>query len=189
MGPLQDDLFGTPELRPPGFRYEAEVISRAEEQRLLDAFEGLPFRPFEFHGFTGRRQIVSFGYRYDFSGQALRPADDFPDYLRDLRDRAGGFAGIDPAQFVHAMVTEYPAGAPIGWHRDRPEFGKVVGISLLSATTFRFRRRTGDGFERITHTVEPRSAYLLDGPARSLWEHSIPPVTERRFSVTFRTLR
>lgn len=188
MSLLQQDLFGAPSLGPPGFRYQPEVISEAEERALLAAFEGLPFEPFEFHGFTGRRQIVSFGYRYDFSGQTLRPADDFPDYLKTLRTKAARFAGIEAGEFVHAMVTEYPPGAPIGWHRDRPEFAKIAGVSLLSDATFRFRRRTASGIERITHTVARRSAYLLDGEARSLWEHSIPPVKARRFSVTFRTV-
>jgi alkylated DNA repair dioxygenase AlkB len=189
MASVQQDLFGPPELQPPGFRYEHEVISEEEERELLGAFAALAFKPFEFHGFTGRRQIISFGYRYDFSGQSLRQADEFPDYLKRLRVRAARFAGISPEAFVHAMVTEYPAGAPIGWHRDRPEFERIVGISLLSEATFRFRRRTTSGIERITHIVEPRSAYLIDGEARSAWEHSIPPAKERRFSVTFRTLR
>lgn len=189
MSAAQQDLFGQGELSPPGFRYLPDLITPREEQALIEAFQALAFKPFEFHGFTGRRQIVSFGYRYDFSGQTLRPADDFPAYLRRLRAQAGEAFGIDPDAFVHAMVTDYPPGAPIGWHRDRPEFGRIVGVSLASRAAFRFRRRVPGGFERVSHTVEPRSAYLLDGAARSVWEHSIPPVAQQRYSVTFRTLK
>ena len=185
----QPSLFAEPPLEPPGFFYEPEIISLAEEAALIGEFAALPFMAFEFHGFLGKRRTVSFGFKYDYSAGRLDAAPEIPAFLSGLRGRAGRFIGVDPDAFVHALITEYAPGVTIGWHRDRPQFDKVVGISLAAACAFRFRRRTSTGFERITHRLEPRSAYLIDGPARSVWEHSIPPVQARRYSVTFRTLR
>jgi alkylated DNA repair dioxygenase AlkB len=87
------------------------------------------------------------------------------------------------------LVSEYGVGAPIGWHRDKDVFGMVVGVSLLASCTFRLRRKVGVKWERVSITVEPGSVYLLSGPARAVWEHSIPPVDELRYSLTFRELR
>ncbi|MFL6228868.1 MAG: alpha-ketoglutarate-dependent dioxygenase AlkB [Pyrinomonadaceae bacterium] len=175
---------------PEGFRYRPELIGPADEGALLARVRDLPFREFEFHGHTGKRRVVSFGWRYDFTGRGLQKADDMPDYLLPLREVAAAFAGVEPGQFQHALVTEYGPGAGIGWHRDKGVFGEVVGVSLLSPCVLRMRRPLGKGkWERVNLTAEPRSAYHLDGPARYGWEHSIPPVNELRYSVTFRSLR
>ncbi len=175
---------------PEGFRYRAEIIGPDEEAALAARLVGLPFREFEFHGHTGRRRVVSFGWHYDFSARHLREADALPEYLLPLRAAAAAFAGIEPGEFPHALVTEYGPGAGIGWHRDKGVFGRVVGVSLLAPCVLRFRRAAGARkWERASLTAEPRSAYLLSGPARSEWEHSIPPVDALRYSVTFRTLR
>jgi alkylated DNA repair dioxygenase AlkB len=189
MTASQPQLFDAPVRTPPGFRYQGEIIDRAHEQRLLAAFETLSFTAFEFHGFTGKRRTIAFGNDYDFSAQTLHAAPPLPDFLLDLRRAAAAFAGIPVDRIVHAMITDYPPGAPIGWHRDRPEFEEVIGVSLASTARLRFRRRQGTGFTRIDQVVEPRSAYLISGEARSQWEHSIPPGPEQRYSVTFRTLR
>lgn len=186
----QPDLFGGlgPAL-PEGVRYQDEVIGAEEEAALLAEIAGLPFAAFEFRGYLGARRVVSFGWKYDFGQRSLHEAGEMPGFLAPLRAAAGRFAGIAPASLEHVLVTEYQPGAPIGWHRDRPEFGEVVGVSLNSPCRFRFRRRKGAGWERAALTAQPRSAYLLSGPARSEWEHSIPPVEALRYSVTFRTLR
>ena len=149
----------------------------------------LPFRAFEFHGYTGNRRVISFGWQYDFTARQLRKVDDIPPFLLPIRDRAAAFAGLQPGALQHVLVTEYGAGAGIGWHRDKAVFGQIVGISLLAACTFRLRRKVDDRWERVNLTAEPRSAYLLSGPARSEWEHSIPPVDSLRYSITFRNLR
>jgi alkylated DNA repair dioxygenase AlkB len=175
---------------PEGFRYQGELIGRAEESAILARVRALPFRDFEFHGHTGKRRVVSFGWHYDFSGRRLRKADDLPDYLLPLREAAAAFAGMGPEEFEHALVTEYGPGAGIGWHRDKNVFGRVVGVSLLSSCDLRFRRAAGAGkWERAKVRAEPRSAYLLSGPARTQWEHSILRVGALRYSVTFRDLR
>ena len=159
------------------------------QSTLAGRIAALPFKSFEFHGFTGNRRTVSFGLHYAFDGSGLREAEPIPDWLQPLRARAAALAGREAEAFVHALVIEYPPGAGIGWHRDRPVFGEVVGISLLAPAPLRFRRRAGAGWERFTLTSQPRSAYLLSGEARHQWEHSIPQLETLRYSVTLRTLR
>ncbi|HEX9965433.1 MAG TPA: alpha-ketoglutarate-dependent dioxygenase AlkB [Allosphingosinicella sp.] len=186
----QPDLFEKPPPpAPAGLVYAAGLVGPDEEEALAGRIAALPFKPFEFHGFTGNRRTVSFGLHYAFDGSGLREAEPIPDWLRPLRARAAALAGLEPEAFVHALVIEYAPGAGIGWHRDRPVFGDVAGISLLAPAPLRFRRRAGAKWERFTLTAEPRSAYLLRGEARHEWEHSIPPVETLRYSVTLRTLK
>jgi alkylated DNA repair dioxygenase AlkB len=175
---------------PEGFRYLPELIGRADEGFLLERVRELPFREFEFHGYTGKRRVVSFGWRYDFSGRRLMKADAIPDYLLPLREKAASFAALKPEDFQHVLILEYGPGAGIGWHRDKAVFGEVVGISLLSPCVFRMRREVAKRkWERMNLVAEPRSAYFLSGPARFEWEHSISQMDALRYSITFRTLR
>jgi alkylated DNA repair dioxygenase AlkB len=139
-------------------------------------------------GFVGKRRTVSFGWRYDFNDRSLQKAEDIPDFLLSLRQVAAEFAELPAAALQQVLVTEYDAGAAIGWHRDKKIFGDVVGISLLSACRFRFRRKSGSSWERAAITAEPRSVYLLRGPSRTEWEHSIPAVETLRYSITYRSL-
>ena len=185
----QPSLFDAAPALPQGMLHAAGFVSAAEERRLLAEIERLPFAPFLFHGFEGKRRTVSFGHHYDFNAGGLRPAEPMPRFLLPLRERAAGLAGLAADLLRHALVIEYAEGAGIGWHRDRSVFDKVVGVSLLSACTLRFRRRQADRWERISLTAQPRSAYLLAGPARTEWEHSIPAVATLRYSITFRSLR
>lgn len=171
---------------PEGFRYQPDLVMPDEESALLDHIRALPFREFEFHGYTGKRRVVSFGWKYDFTERKLHEVDDIPDFLLPLREKAARFADLQPGDLQHALVTEYDVGAPIGWHRDKAVFGDVVGISLLSAAPFRLRRQVDGKWERVTVMAEPRSVYLMRGPSRAEWEHSIPPVEHLRYSVTFR---
>ena len=190
MSQLQTDLFGAPQPKlPEGFRYAPDVIDAATEATLLTEVRALPFRDFEFQGHTAKRRVISFGWQYDFESRRLNKTEDIPPFLLRLREHAARFAGMAPAQLQHVLVMEYGPGAAIGWHRDKSVFGQVVGISLLSPCTFRLRRAAGTRWERVSLTAEPRSAYLLSGPARDEWEHSIPGVEELRYSVTYRNLR
>jgi alkylated DNA repair dioxygenase AlkB len=185
----QPELFeSAPEL-PVGMRYERELISADEERVLLDRLPALPFKEFEFHGFLGKRRTISFGWHYDFNGGGLKQAGELPEFLGPLRETAAAFAGVDASALEHALIIEYRAGAGIGWHRDRPQFGDVIGISLLAPCSFRLRRKVGAKWERRSLTAEPRSAYLLKAASRTEWEHSIPALETLRYSVTFRTLR
>lgn len=174
---------------PEGFRYEAEILTQAQEIELLDRMQELPFREFQFQGYVGKRRVVSYGWQYDFNLRALQEAEDIPPFLLTLRKTAADFAGMAPERLQQVLVTEYAAGAGIGWHRDKAVFGEVIGLSLLSACRFRLRRKAGTGWERASLTAEPRSVYLLSGPARTEWEHSIPEVGTLRYSITFRNFR
>jgi alkylated DNA repair dioxygenase AlkB len=174
---------------PDGFRYQADILTPEDEKSLLAQLRDLPFREFEFQGYVGKRRVVSYGWQYDFNDRKLRQADDVPPFLLSLREMAAGFAEVAPHQLQQVLVTEYGPGAAIGWHRDKAVFGDVVGISLLSAARFRLRRKAGASWERASVIVEPRSAYLLRGPSRTEWEHSIPAVDDLRYSVTFRNLK
>ena len=190
MSRIQTDLFGAPQPKlPEGFRYAPDVIDADTEAAVLEQVRALPFRDFEFQGFTAKRRVISFGWHYDFDARTLRKADDIPSFLVELREHAARFAAMEPTQLQHVLVMEYGPGAAIGWHRDKSVFGQVVGISLLSPCTFRLRRAAGTSWERVSLTAERRSAYLLSGPARDEWEHSIPGVDGLRYSVTYRNLR
>jgi alkylated DNA repair dioxygenase AlkB len=182
----QAELFGTVVDGPEGFSYRDDVIAPEDEARFVAQFAVLPFQPFEFHGYLGKRRVVSFGWRYDYAGRALRESETIPAFLLPLREKAAAFAGLDGDDLRQILVTEYAPGAGIGWHRDKPMFEDVVAISFLASCVLRFRRKAGPVWERRSQTVQPRSAYLLRGPARQLWQHSVPPVAELRYSVTFR---
>jgi alkylated DNA repair dioxygenase AlkB len=182
----QIELFETAPNLPDGFSYREDVISRRDEAALIAQFTALPFQPFEFHGYLGKRRIVSFGWRYDYAGRALRESSAIPDFLLPLRRTAAAFAGVPEDGLAQVLVTEYAAGAGIGWHRDKPMFEDVVALSFLAPCKLRFRRKTGTVWERRSLTVRPCSAYLLRGAARHVWQHSVPPVADLRYSVTFR---
>lgn len=187
MTAAEPSLFPAAPATPEGFGYRADFITVAEEAELATRIGELPFKAFEFHGFLGKRRIVSFGWQYVFDGSGLRRTEPIPDFLEPVRARAAALAGAEADALQHALVTEYAPGAGIGWHRDRPVFGDVVGITLLAPGMLRFRRKVGGKWERMTVLAEPRSAYLLSGPARSEWEHGIPPVDALRYSITLRT--
>jgi alkylated DNA repair dioxygenase AlkB len=183
---LQADLFAAPAL--PGLSHADDLVRPAEERALIAAIDAAGLEPFRFHGWEGKRLTRSFGWRYDFDDARFSRTDALPDWLLPIRDRAAGFAGLAPDAFAHALLIRYDPGAGIGWHRDRPLFEHVVGISLGAAASLRFRRRREGGFERRAVPLLPRSAYHLSGEARHLWEHSILPMTDRRWSITFRSL-
>jgi alkylated DNA repair dioxygenase AlkB len=184
----QIELFPSARVLPPGFAYDDNVITAAEERVLVEQLAQLPFKPFEFHGYLGHRRIVSFGWSYDYGARTVRPAAPIPSFLLPLRERAADFAALTPESLEHVLVTEYAEGAGIGWHRDKAEFADVIAVSLLAPCTLRLRRQDGTGWQRAMQRVDPRSAYLLRGPVRCEWEHSIPPLDRLRYSVTFRSI-
>jgi alkylated DNA repair dioxygenase AlkB len=183
---LQGDLFGTP--GPAGLTRGADLLDEAEEAALLAAIGALELRAFRFHGWTGLRETAAFGWSYDFESGRVAPAPPMPGWLRCVRDRLADAAGLPARRLVQAVVTRYGPGAGIGWHRDRPAFGVVAGLSLGAPATMRLRRRTAGGFARASFALAPRGWYVLDGPARHAWQHGIAPQKETRWSITLRTL-
>jgi alkylated DNA repair dioxygenase AlkB len=184
----EPDLFAAPSGLPEGFRYRPDVLFPDEEEALVRELEALPFKPFDFQGFLASRRVVSFGFRYDYGRRAVVEAAPFPAFLMPLRRRVAQIFDRPEDAFQQVLINEYQPGAGIGWHRDKAQFDEVTAVSLLHPCTLRFRRRSGEGWERASLNVEPRSAYLLSGPARRVWEHSIPALDRLRYSITLRTL-
>lgn len=182
---------GRPGKQPPtGFQYSQDLIDPDEEHDLIGLLEALPWEPVVFRGYEARRRVVHFGHRYDFEARGVSPGLPIPDALVALREQAAVLTGDDPARYVEVLATEYRPGATIGWHSDAPAFGStVLGVSLGSSCRMRFRRRTTGGWMRFDQTLEPRSAYVIGGEARSAWQHSIPPTEALRYSITYRTVR
>lgn len=175
--------------RPDGLVYRPDFVTEDEERRFVGLFDELAFDEVRMRGQAAKRTVAHFGYRYGYETWALTPAEPQPSALDELRARAAAVVDAAPELFVETLVTRYPPGAGIGWHRDAPMFGPaVVGVSLLSPCTLRFQRRTATA--RTTYTLElaPRSLYVLSGPARWTWQHSIAATPGLRYSVTFRTL-
>ena len=179
-------LFADPII--PGLELREGFVGVEEERELVARIEELGLSPFRFHGWTGKRLTRSFGWRYDFDDASFTQTEEIPGWLQPLRQRAAELANLQPDDFAHALVVRYDPGAGIGWHRDRPQFDKVVGVSLGAPAVMRFRRRIEDGFQRAKVQVAPRSAYLLTGEVRSDWEHSIAAHEALRMSITFRSL-
>ena len=176
---------------PDGFVYQPQFLSREQENYLLRTVEALPLQEAQYREWQAKRRIVSYGGRYDFTHRALDDAPPIPDFLVPLRERTARWAGIDPANIHHAVVAEYRPGTQLGWHRDVPNFERVMGVSLGGSARMRLRPYPPKRGARaaLTLELEPRSAYSFSGPARWDWQHAISPTKELRYSITFRTLR
>jgi alkylated DNA repair protein (DNA oxidative demethylase) len=175
--------------RPAGLLHEPDFLTEDEERALLEEFDGLEFAEVRMRGQVAKRTVLHFGLRYDYDAWGLTPADPLPEALLWLRDRGAAFVDIDPEAFCETLISRYPPGSGIGWHRDAPMFGpKVVGVSLLSGCTMRFQRRRAGVRESHTEDLAPRSVYALTGAARWSWQHSILATPGLRYSVTFRTV-
>lgn len=181
---------------PDGFIYYENFISEAEEQELIREIQQIHLTPFKYYQFTGKRRTASFGWQYEFGNSEITTAPEMPQFLLPVRARAGKLFNIDPNSLVQISVIEYSVGSPIGWHRDVPHFGVVVGISLGAACRMRFRKyhrpqstKKSNRDEILSIELQARSIYLLSGASREIWQHSIPPVKELRYSIMMRTLR
>jgi DNA oxidative demethylase len=183
---VQPDLFDEPGLA--GLSQAGAFVTPAEEQTLIASIDAAELAPFRYHGWLGKRLTASYGWSYDFDDASFTPAEAIPDWLLPLRAKAARFAGLPPDELVQALLIRYDPGAGIGWHRDRPVFEHVLGISLGAPATMRFRRRRRGGFDRASTLLAPRSIYHLTGEARHQWEHSIAAMEVTRWSITFRSL-
>lgn len=172
---------------PGGLKYAREFIEPAEEASLIKHIAALPLQPFQFGQYEAKRRVAWFGFTYDYTLRQLRPADPIPDWLLPLVANVQTFGGA-ATRIQQVLCTEYQEGVGIGWHKDKPQFDRIFGLSLGSPCKFRFRRSAADKWDRYTLQIEPRSLYMLAGEARHAWEHSIPGVEAPRFSITFRTM-
>lgn len=189
MAAEQRALFDQVPAGLPGLRYEPDFVAVDEERHLLETIGSLPFHEAEYHGYTAKRRIVSYGAGYDFDANVLRPAPPVPAFLHPLRARVAERLGTRTEALTHALVTEYRPGTQLGWHRDVPDFATVVGISLGSACRMRFRPYPPERGQRVfTLELAPRSMYVLAGAVRWRWQHGVAPTPGLRYSITFRTL-
>ena len=180
-------LFADTSPEPEGLRYAEDFVSPAAEKELIGRIAALPLQPFQFGAYEGKRRVASFGFRYDYTLRRLQEADPIPEWLGQLIGKLETFGG-PTTRIGQVLCTEYDVGVGIGWHRDKPHFDKVFGLSLGSACKFRFRRPACKSWERFTLEARPRSIYMMSGPSREIWEHSIPAVEAQRYSITFRTM-
>ena len=188
-------LFDASAQVPGGFIYRQNFVSEAEEQELIREIQKLQLEPFKYYQFTGKRRTASFGWQYEFGASEITAAPEMPLFLLPVRARAGKVFKIDPASLIQISIIEYSTGSPIGWHRDIPYFGIVVGVSLGAACRMRFRKYSRVRSKKLNRDevlsleLEPRSVYLMSGASREIWQHSIPPVKELRYAIMMRTLR
>jgi len=175
---------------PEGLVYREDFVTDDEEAGLLDLLATLDFQSVEMRGQVARRTVRHFGLDYEYESGELVPADPLPEEMTWLRDRCAALMERAPEDLVQVLVSRYPAGAGIGWHRDAPMFGsRIAGVSLLAPCRMRFQRTVGGVRSTAAVELAPRSAYLLTGKARWSWQHSIPATKALRYSITFRTLK
>jgi DNA oxidative demethylase len=178
-----------PSEEPEGLLVRSDVLTADEEAELLERLSELRFDPIVMHGRAARRTARHYGLGYDYESRTPRPGEPIPAWLEPVRRRAAELASVEPDELVEILVQRYPEGAGIGWHRDAPAFGTVIGVSLAGHSRLRFQRGSGERRRVWEVPLEPRSGYVLAGDARRSWEHSIPATKELRYSITFRTLR
>ncbi|RTZ44621.1 alpha-ketoglutarate-dependent dioxygenase AlkB [Candidimonas sp. SYP-B2681] len=189
---LQTNLFDDlPIVQPAGLRYQDNFLSPKEEQALIDVIRTLPLSEMQYKAYTAKRRILSFEGQYDFSDNTLRPSPACPDFLKPLRARVADWAHVSPEQIRQILIAEYQTGTPLGWHRDVPDFEDIIGVSLQGEAVLRFRPyppMQPSKADIIKLTLLPRSIYVLRGPARWAWQHSVAPTRSLRYSITFRTI-
>ena len=191
----EPSLFEVSAKVPDGFIYDKNFTSEVEERELIREIQKLHLTPFKYYQFTGKRRTASFGWQYEFGKSEITTAPEMPAFLLQVRTRAGSFFNIDPNSLVQTSIIEYSIGSPIGWHRDITHCGLVIGISLGAACRMRFRKHNRarskalNRDEILSIELQPRSIYLMSGPSRESWQHSIPPVKELRYAIMMRTLR
>jgi alkylated DNA repair dioxygenase AlkB len=185
----QLSLFAERSAGPEGLRHQPDFIDAATEAELAARIETLPLQPFQFGAYEGKRRVASFGFRYDYGLRKLEEADPIPGWLASVIRSVEEFGSLPAGSVRQILCTEYDAGVGIGWHRDKPHFDEIFGLSLKASCKFRFRRPAGAKWERFTLIAEPRSLYMMSGESREIWEHSIAAVEQRRYSITFRTMK
>ena len=176
---------------PAGFSYVPEFLNSDEEENLLFEISKIQLHTFTFQGFEAKRKVASFGYDYSFDKRTISKGNPIPNQFQWLIEKVIDYLK-EPKDFAEMLITQYPTGSVINWHRDAPPFDIIVGISLLGDCRFRFRPHDKAKQGRksiISFPVKRRSLYVMKGPARSAWEHSILPVPAIRYSITLRTLR
>jgi alkylated DNA repair dioxygenase AlkB len=187
-----DTLFPVEKKYPEGFAYYPCFLTSAEEQYLLEQIAKIDLHTFLFQGYEAKRKVASFGYDYSFDKRSLTRGKPIPAEFNELITKVSAHLSLNPVDVAELLITEYPVGSVINWHRDAPPFDIIAGISLQADCIFKLRPHEKQKQVRgsvISVPVERRSLYLIQGAARSDWQHSTAPVNGIRYSITLRTLR
>jgi alkylated DNA repair dioxygenase AlkB len=184
-------LFDISPPTPPGFAYHPDFINPGEENRLLKIIQDLDLQTMKFHEYEAKRKVMSFGRGWSFTEQQLKEGQPIPGSFEFLVQGVADKLDIDKAQIAQFLITEYPAGSVINWHRDAPPFAIIAGVSLLADCSFKLRPHDKSKQTRkatIVYPVNRRSLYTMQGEAKTEWQHSTAPLDKVRYSLTFRTL-
>lgn len=187
-----DTLFPVLPITPAGFQYFPDFISSEEEMKLVSDIQNFDLHPFQFHGYEAKRKVASFGYDYSFENKSLSRGTDIPKQFSPIMRRVEDFLGLPHNSFAELLLTQYPVGAVINWHRDAFPFEIIAGLSLNSDCTFRLRPHDRSKQQRtaiLSIPLKRKSLYVMQGTSRTQWEHSIPAVQTIRYSITLRTLK
>lgn len=187
-----ETLFPIEQFFPEGFKYFPDFINEKEEQELIKEITNIELHTFIFQGFEAKRKVASFGYDYNFETRGLHKGKPIPSGFGGIIEKVSKILEIEQNEIAELLLTEYPIGSVINWHRDAPPFDIIAGISLKSDCNFRFRPhdKTKQGRSSIfSLPVKRRSLYIIQGTARTDWQHSIAAVKDVRYSLTLRTLK
>lgn len=185
-------LFPVETSYPPGFLYKEDFITCEEEERILQLVAKTELHPMLFHGYEAKRKVASYGYDWSFEKKILTKGEAIPQQYSFLIEKVKDQLHLSQESIVELLITEYPVGSVINWHRDAPPFDLIAGISLLSDCTFKLRpydKARQNRNSTVSLNVKRRSFYAMEGAARNEWEHSIAPVKQLRYSITLRTLK
>lgn len=72
--------------------YENGDATGSTTRRLAKKIADIPLKEFEFHGYTGKRRVISFGWHYDVGANGLHRTEAIPAFLSPLRDRVADTA-------------------------------------------------------------------------------------------------
>jgi alkylated DNA repair dioxygenase AlkB len=187
-----DSLFPSEPSFPAGFSYHDNFLNEAEEQELIRYVEALELHTFQFRGYEAKRNVASFGYDYSFEKNALKKGKEIPGFFSPLISKVQQKLSDTTLSFAELLVTQYPPGSVINWHRDAFPFELIAGISLASDCIFRLRPHDKLKQNRrslLSFPVKRRSLYIMEKDVRHNWQHSIAPVGNVRYSITLRTLK
>jgi alkylated DNA repair dioxygenase AlkB len=187
-----NSLFPIDPKYPEGFQYIPDFITKAEEDNWYHEISKLNLHTFQFQGYEAKRKVASFGYDWSFEKRILSKGKDVPPSFHLLIEKVAKQLHLKFEDFGELLCTEYPVGSVINWHRDAPPFDLIAGISLMSDCIFKLRPQDKTKQTRtsiISLPVKRRSLYVMEGIARTDYQHSIAPVKEIRYSITLRTLK
>src|SRR5687768_11635176 len=131
-----ETLFPIKPVLPPGFDYFPEFLTAPEATALIQEISKIQLHNLNFQGFEAKRKVASFGYDYNFERKTLSKGKEIPLVFHALIEKVAVHLSVRKEDFAELLITEYPVGSVINWHRDAFPFDLIAGISLLSDCVF-----------------------------------------------------